>query len=124
MLRGMDLWTFGGADASVASTRFGLRRARLKIVVLQPTVVSRFGCFLVFEFWVLRFRDLGAPFSSYGCFVFEFWVLRFRDLGASCLGLRFRALRFRNNRAYSLLAYKSLYSLLMKITCHNLFRRK
>ena len=44
----------------------------------------------VFEFWVLRFRDLGASFSSFGCFVFEFWVLRFRsrvlrfrDLGAS-----------------------------------------
>ena len=43
----------------------------------------------VFEFWVLRFRDLGV-------FVFEFWVLRFRDLGASCFGLRFRVLRFRN----------------------------
>ena len=25
---------------------------------------------------VLRFRDLGASFSSFGCFVFEFWVLR------------------------------------------------
>ena len=32
---------------------------------------------------MLRFRDLGAPFSSFGCFVFEIWVLRFRDLGAS-----------------------------------------
>ena len=31
-----------------------------------------------FEFWVLRFRDLGV-------FVFEFWVLRFRS----------RVLRFR-----------------------------
>ena len=57
----------------------------------------------VFEFWVLRFRDLGASFSSFGCFVFEFWVLRFRsrvlrfrDLGASCFGLRFRLLCFRN----------------------------
>ena len=45
---------------------------------------------------MLRFRDLGV-------FVFEFWVLRFRDrvlrfrdLGASCFGLRFRVLRFRN----------------------------
>ena len=28
---------------------------------------------------------------------FEFWVLRFRDLGASCFGLRFRVLCFRNN---------------------------
>ena len=27
-----------------------------------------FGVF-VFEFWVLRFRDLGASFSSFGCFV-------------------------------------------------------
>ena len=76
MLRGMDWWTFGGADASVASTWFGLRHARLKVVVLQPTVVSRFGCFLGFDFWVLRFRDLGASFSSFGCFVFEIWVLR------------------------------------------------
>ena len=75
----------------------------------------------VFEFWVLRFRSrvlrfrvLGASFSSLGCFVFEIWVLRasvfvfecfvfetlwvlsFRDFGASCFGLRFRVLRFRN----------------------------
>ena len=42
------------------------------------------------------FRVLGASFSSFGCFVFEIWVLRFRDLGASCFGLRFRVLRFRN----------------------------
>ena len=84
MLRGMDWWNFGGADASIAPTWFGLRYARLK-VVLQRTVVSRFGCSVfefsrigcsVFEFWVLRFRDLGAPFSSFGCFVFEIWVLR------------------------------------------------
>ena len=52
----MDWWTFGGADASAASTWFGLRHAGLNIVVLQPTVVSRFGCF-VFEFWVLRFSS-------------------------------------------------------------------
>ena len=75
MLRGMDWWTFGGVDVSIASTWFGLRHARLKVVVLQPTVVSRFGCF-VFEFWVLRFRVLGAPFNSFGCFVFEIWALR------------------------------------------------
>ena len=31
---------------------------------------------------MLHFRVLGASFSSFGCFVFEFWVLRFRDLGA------------------------------------------
>ena len=35
-----------------------------------------------FKFRVLRFRDLGAPFSSFGCFVFEIWVLHFQDLGA------------------------------------------
>ena len=75
MFGGMDWWTFGGADASIASTRFGLRHARLNVVVLQPTVVSRFGCF-VFECWVLRFRDLGPLFSRFGCFVFEIWVLR------------------------------------------------
>ena len=50
-----------------------------------------------------EFLVLGSSFSSFGCFVFEFrvfvfefWVLRFRDLGASCFGLRFRVLRFRN----------------------------
>ena len=36
--------------------------------------------------------------SSFGCFAFEFWVLRFRFLGASCFGLRFRVRRFRNYR--------------------------
>ena len=55
----MDLWTFGGADTFTASIWFGLRHARLKVVVLQPTVISSFGC-VIFEFWVLRFRDLGA----------------------------------------------------------------
>ena len=48
---------------------------------------------------MLRFRVLGASFSSFGCFVFDlgcFGVLRFRVLGASCFGLRFRVLRFRN----------------------------
>ena len=63
MLHGMDWWTFGVADASIASTWFGLRHARLKVVVLQRTVVSSLSC-SIFEFWVLRFRDLGASFSS------------------------------------------------------------
>ena len=86
---GWILSTFGGADASAASTWFRS---------------------FVFEFWDLRFRVLGASFSrlgcfvfDLGCFVFEFWVLRFRDwvlrfwdLGASCFGLRFRMLRFWN----------------------------
>ena len=30
-----------------------------------------FGVF-VFEIWVLRFRDLGASFSRFGCFVIVF----------------------------------------------------
>ena len=50
-------------EASASSTRFGLRHARLKVVVLQPTVVS----------------DLGASFSRLGCFVLRFKVLRFRN---------------------------------------------
>ena len=45
------------------------------LVFLKDRQVSSFGC-CVFEFWVLRFRFLGA-------FVFESWVLRFRVLGAS-----------------------------------------
>ena len=108
MLRGMDWWTFEGADSSVASTWFGLRHARLKSC--SPSTYSGFeswvfrfrglgdsfsslGC-SVFEIWVLRFRDLSASFSSLGCSVFESWVLRFRDLGASCFGLRLRVLSF------------------------------
>ena len=40
---------------------------------------------------------LSSPsFSRFRRCVFEFWVLRFRDLGASYFGLRFRVLRFRN----------------------------
>ena len=35
------------------------------------------------SFNVQWFLDLGASFSSFGCFVFESWVLRFRNLGAS-----------------------------------------
>ena len=31
-------------------------------------IVFDLGVF-VFEFWVLHFRDLGATFSSFGCFV-------------------------------------------------------
>ena len=40
----------------------------VKVVVLHPTVVSSFECF-VFEIRVLRFRVFGALFSSFGCFV-------------------------------------------------------
>ena len=58
-------WPFSGFYASVASTWFSLRHARLKVVVLQPTVVSRFGCF-VFEIWVLR-----ASVFVFECFPYE-----------------------------------------------------
>ena len=37
---------------------------------LKDRQVSSFGCFF-FDFLVLRFAVLGAPFSSFGCFVFE-----------------------------------------------------
>ena len=73
-----------GWIGGTASTWFGLRHARLK-VVLQRIVVSRIGCS-----------------------VFEFWVLRFRDLGASCFGLRFRVLRFRNNPGHSVLSVRTV----------------
>ena len=43
----MHLWTFGGADESIASTWFGLHHARLKAVVLQLTVVLSFGSFVL-----------------------------------------------------------------------------
>ena len=81
----MDWWTFGGADASVASTSFGLRRARH--LSCSPSTYSGL------EIWVLHFGVLGASFSSLKCSVSEFWVFRFRDLGASCFGLRFRNYR-------------------------------
>ena len=45
------------------------------LVFLKDRQVSSFGCF-AFDFWVLRFQDLGALFSSFGCSVFEIWVLR------------------------------------------------
>ena len=61
----MDLWTFGGADKFTASTWFSLRHARLKVVVLQPTVILSFGCF-IFEIWVLC-----ASILIFECFVFE-----------------------------------------------------
>ena len=65
MFHGMDWWTFGGADASIASTWFGFRHARL--LSRCPWMYSGF------EFWVLCFRVLGAPFSRLGCFVL--WLL-------------------------------------------------
>ena len=44
----------------------------------------------------LRFRVLSASFSRFWSLRFRSRVLRFRVLGASCFGLRFRVLRFRN----------------------------
>ena len=87
MLCRMDWWTFEGADASMPPPGLAC--------VMQDLKLSSFN--------VQWFRDLGASFSSFGCFVFESWMLRFRvlgasfsDLGASCFGLHFRVLRFRN----------------------------
>ena len=55
---------------------------------------------LRFRSRVLRFRDLGASFSRFGCsFVFEFWVLRASVFVFECFVFettRFRVLRFRN----------------------------
>ena len=50
---------------------------------IKDRLVSSLGVF-VFEFfgvlfssfWVLYFRDLGASFSRFRCFVFKSWVLR------------------------------------------------
>ena len=53
---------------------------------------------LRFRVWGASFSRFGCSFSRFGWFVFEFRVLRFRDLGASCFGLRFRVLRFRYYR--------------------------
>ena len=75
---------------------------RIGLVFIKDRPVS--------SFWVLRLRSRVLRFRDLGVFVFEFWVLRFRDrvlrfrsrvlrfrdLGASCFGLRFRVLRFRN----------------------------
>ena len=41
-------------------------------------------------FRVLVASFSSASFSKFRYSVFEFWVLRFRDLGASCFSLRFR----------------------------------
>ena len=84
----------------------GNRRIRF-VIVLDSGCISIGLVFIkdrpVSRFWVLRFRSRVLRFRDLGVFVFEFWVLRFRsrvlrfrDLGASCFGLRFRVLRFRN----------------------------
>ena len=92
----MDWWTFGRADALLPPPGLACVMQDLKLLSFNVqwfrdlgASFSSFGCF-VFESWVLCFRVLGASFSRFGCFVFEFWVLRFRDLGASCFGLRFQ----------------------------------
>ena len=62
------------------------------VIVLDSCCISIGLVFIkdrpVSSFWVLRFRDRVLRFRDR--------VLRFRDLGASCFGLRFRVLRFRN----------------------------
>ena len=84
----------------------GNRRIRF-VIVLDSCCISIGLVFIkdrpVSSFWVLRFRSRVLRFRDLGVFVFEFWVLRFRSrvlrfrvLGASCFGLRFRVLRFRN----------------------------
>ena len=93
----------------------GNRRIRF-VIVLDSCCISIGLVFIkdrpVSRFWVLRFRSRVLRFRDLGVFVFEFWVLRFRDrvlrfrsrvlrfrdLGASCFGLLFRVLRFRNYR--------------------------
>ena len=72
-----------------------------------------FGCLRRFELHSIRYRILvialdfcciyiglvfikDRPVSSFWVLRFRSRVLRFRDLGASCFGLRFRVLRFRN----------------------------
>ena len=103
MLRGMDKRTFEGTDSSVASTWFGLRHARLKSC--SPSTYSGF------EIWELRFRDLGASFSSFGWFVFEFWVLRFRVLGASFSSLGCFVLRSSfSSASFSKLPFENIWS--------------
>ena len=67
MLREMDWWTLGGVDVSIASTCLACVMQDLKFL----------------SFNLQWFRELGALFSSFGCFVFESWVLRLRVLGAS-----------------------------------------
>ena len=81
---------------------------RIRFVIVLDSCCIRIGLVFIKDrpvssFWVLRFRSRVLRFRDLGGFVFEFWVLRFRDrvlrfrdLGASCFGLRFRVLRFRN----------------------------
>ena len=63
------------------------------LVFLKDRQVSSFGCF-VFDFWVLCFPLLGAPFSSFGCSVFNVWVLSFWVLGASFLSFGYSVFEF------------------------------
>ena len=81
MLRAMDWWTFEGVDASLPPPGLACVMQDLKLLSFNiqwfrdlGASFSSFGCF-VFESWVLRFRVLGASFSRFGCFVFEIWVL-------------------------------------------------
>ena len=112
-----------GCEAADASTPPKVHKIHPKLLdqLFHWTFLDRISCInfnislaildtLICIFSVHNFktvRDLGASFSSFGCFVFEIgcfvfeiWVLRFRVLGTSCFGLRFRVLRFRNYLSY------------------------
>ena len=116
--------------ASVASTWVGLCHARLKVVALNlqwfrdlGASFLSFGCF-VFEFWVFHFRVLGASFSSLGCFIFEIWVLCFRVQGASFLKFGCFVLRSSfSSGSFSKLPQSSKKSvkilLFVQISCNN-----
>ena len=57
----MDLWTFGGADKFTASTWFGLRHARLKVVALQPTVIFESFVFEAIPLLLVIFNAALSP---------------------------------------------------------------
>ena len=119
---GASFSNLGASFSSFGCFVFEIWVLRFRTWVLRFRVLgasfSRFGCLSRFELHWIRYRILvialdfcsiyiglvfikDRPVSSFGSFVFEFWVLRFRVLGASCFGLRFRVLRFRNYRVKS-----------------------
>ena len=51
--------------------------------LLPPGLACVMQDLKLLSFNVQWFRDLGASFSSFGCFGFESWVLGLRVLGAS-----------------------------------------
>ena len=115
----MDLWRCGRIRCLHLIRIASCKTYSLQWFRVLGASFSRFWG-LRFRSRVLRFRVLGASFTRFGCFVFdlgcfvfEFWVLRFRDLDASCFGLRFRVLRFRNYLPVSVI----IDDLYFKISC-------